>query len=303
MRSSQRDHPVTAEVEGLSQPGGTSISASTNDGFRSPFGDPAVPSVGVASEWWWCADPAKVSPWVFPCEGACFVVRFSPIDARGVGQRASPGDGDFSSDAFGVGHNARRVWSVSVPWNPAARAVVPLPEPIESFAGGVAHSPREEPEPVAFVGCANLGRGEQTPFRIEPEVGKTVEDFGAAESNKLRCVLQHDVSGSHLIDDPRDLGPEPAGVVNSTLLPGGAEWLAWETGSDEIHSATPRAAVEGCEIVPYRCLIQGLFCHAGHEVGRRVAFPLNVTYGSYVTSGDSECEFPSVVSGAEMQGT
>jgi hypothetical protein len=119
-------------------------------------------------------------------------------------------------------------------------------------------------------------------------------------SNKLWDVLQENVSGLNVTDDPGDFRPEPPVIVNSTFLTGSGEGLAGETGSDEIHSATPRFSVERGEVRPDRSLIQPLFFHPRHEYGRCVGVPLNVTHGS----GDvSEGELESSVAGAEVKGT
>ena len=85
MRCSQRDQSVTEQVELLTQFGGTPMSASTNRGLRSALGGPLCPPVGVVGSWREAACPARVRPCVVPCDGAFFVVRFSLIDARGVG--------------------------------------------------------------------------------------------------------------------------------------------------------------------------------------------------------------------------
>jgi hypothetical protein len=191
----------------------------------------------------------------------------------------------------------RTVASVSVV--PCVPVVVGLPpEPRESLAVGVG----QEPEAFAFVGGTNGGCGEQTPFRIEPELGKVVEDFGESVSNNTWHVLQHDESRSHLTNDAGDVRPEPTVIVNSTPLSGQAERLTWETGSDEIHSSTPRCAVEGFNVIPDRCLIQPRLRHPFHENGRRVGVPLNVSHGSYPCHG-SQRELESSVTGTEMKGT
>jgi hypothetical protein len=78
--------------------------------------------------------------------------------------------------------------------------------------------------------------------------------------------------------------------------------LAGEAGSDEIHAATPRAAVEGGEVVPDRSLIQGLVFHPGHEDGRCVGIPFNVSHGAAGDSGESEGEFESAVAAAQVEG-
>jgi hypothetical protein len=121
------------------------------------------------------------------------------------------------------------------------------------------------------------------------------------ESNKLGDVLQQDELGSHVSDDGCDGRPEPAVIVSPTLATGRAERLAGEPGSDEIHSATPRLAVEGDEVIPDRSVIQPRLRHPLHEDGRRVGVPLNVSHGSYPCQG-SEGEFESSVAGTEVDG-
>jgi hypothetical protein len=91
-------------------------------------------------------------------------------------------------------------------------------------------------------------------------------------------------------------------IVNATPLSRLTEGLAGETGSDEIHAATPRATVEGGEVRPDRSLIQGLVCHPRHESGRCVGVPFNVSHGAGGDSGESQCELESAVSGAEVEG-
>ena len=132
----------------------------------------------------------------------------------------------------------------------------------------------------------NGGRCETTPLRIEPERGKVGEDVREPGPNKSGDVLQEDVARSHVSDDPGNVWPDPSLVIDTSTFAGGAEWLAGETGSDEIHSAAPRSAVEGREIVPNRRSIQGLVFHPRHESGRRVGVPLNVTNGA----GSEPCE-------------
>lgn len=212
---------------------------------------------------------------------------------------ASPIDAGLESVVFGVGHIFTCVLSevISDPPNDSFFAIAASTDRCSSRAAGVPH----EPEPRAEVRGANGCRAEQTPLRIEPELGKVVEDMGEPESNKLGDVLQQDESGSQVSDDGCDGWPEPALIVSSTLLPGQAERLAREAGSDEIHSATPRAAVERGEVIPDRSRIQARLRHPLHEDGRCVGVPLNVSHGSYPCHG-SEGELESSVARAEVDG-
>ena len=52
---------------------------------------------------------------------------------------------------------------------------VPSTAPPDAFAS-VAVAVGQYPDAVPSVGCANLSRCVQTPFRIEPELGKVGED-------------------------------------------------------------------------------------------------------------------------------
>lgn len=192
-----------------------------------------------------------------------------------------------------------RLTSVSVPFQPFSNASGLFPDCFESPAVGVG----QDPDAFASVRGANCGRCETSPFRIEPHFGKIGKDVRQSEPNKSGDVLQEDESGSYVSHDPGNVWPEPSLIIRTELLACAAEWLAGETGSDEIHSATPRAAVEGCEIVPDRRLIQVRLFHTGDENGRCVAVPLNTSHGSYVDSGQTESELEASVSVAEADGT
>jgi hypothetical protein len=144
-----------------------------------------------------------------------------------------------------------------------------------SFVVGVG----QDPDSLASVRGTNVGCGEHTPFRIEPEFGKVGEDVSETCPNKSGDVLQEDVSGLNVSNDPGNPGPDPSLIIETELFPGRREWLAGETGSDDIHASTPRCAIKGAKIVPDRRLIQPLFFHTGDENGRCVAVPLNVSHG------------------------
>lgn len=68
-----------------------------------------------------------------------------------------------------------------------------------------------------------------------------------------------------------------------------------------MNAATPRDAVEGSQIVPYRSWIQGRVFHPCHESGRRMGFPLDVTDSSIAMFGDGDSEIEASIAGAERQ--
>ena len=105
-----------------------------------------------------------------------------------------------------------------------------------------------------------------------------------------------------LSDDSGNVRPEVSGVRCPLSLTGCAERLARVTGSEDIHAAAPRLAVEGREIVPDRCLSQGLLvAHPRHEICRRITFPLNMTNGSVSGPEDSESKLESSNPGTYSQ--
>ena len=157
-------------------------------------------------------------------------------------------------------------------------------------------------EPLALVRRAELRRAEQTPLRIEPERGKVGKHVGEPKAKMAGDVFEEDQTGLALSDDSSDVRPEVARVVFAALVAGDAERLARVTGRDEIHSSTPRCAVEGGQVVPDRRAIQGRVFHPRHESGRCVAVPLNMTHGAVVVSeGESEPEVDASDAGTKSQ--
>lgn len=85
--------------------------------------------------------------------------------------------------------------------------------------------------------------------------------------------------------------PQPAGIAHAKPPAGIAFSLARVAASDDIHDATPAAAVEGGNVVPDRRRIQGRVFHPCHEGGRGEGFPFDVTHSSISGQGDVESEF------------
>jgi hypothetical protein len=151
------------------------------------------------------------------------------------------------------------------------------------------------------VGRTDFESAEQIPFRIEPEVGQISEDEVDTSSHKAPNVLQEHEIWSHRANDLGDVGPKPSLVVGSLFDASGAPRLARESRSDEIHESSKLLAWEGCEIVPDRSLIQGLFFHARHEYGRGVGVPLTSGHKTGSDAGESQSELDSGNPGAEAE--
>ena len=217
----------------VSQSHGRPISVATKNGLRSARGDPLGPSVDVA----WAGRPGvfrscragQLLPLASCASGVDHAIATDlKVGAPAFGLVRSGSLPRLAMLAAGVGHvvNAAIVRSGS-----AARLRLQGPSPFASVATGVAHlacaSARtaravgHKPPSFAFVRGANGRCGEQTPFRIEPVVGKVTEDSGkSSEPNKSGDVFQQDDARSHLADDLEAFGPEPVFAVNSGPQPG-----------------------------------------------------------------------------------
>lgn len=112
-------------------------------------------------------------------------------------------------------------------------------------------------------------------------------------------VLGKDGTGLDLADDPRDVRPQVTGIMLPPSLSGEAERLTGIAGSEDMNAVAPRSAVEGFEIVPYRCRSQGLVRHPRHESGRRMGFPLDVTSSPISGLGNVDAEIEATIACTE----
>ncbi len=100
-----------------------------------------------------------------------------------------------------------------------------------------------------------------------------------------------------LVEESRALSVEPG------LLPCDGEVLARSATNDAIHDATPRAAVEGADVVPDRSRSQGRVRHPCHETGRSEGFPLDVHHSAGCSAGGPlEPEVDASASAADGDG-
>lgn len=100
-----------------------------------------------------------------------------------------------------------------------------------------------------------------------------------------------------LVEESRALSVEPG------LLPCDGEVLARSATNDAIHCSTPRATVEGVDVVPDRSRSQGRVRHPCHETGRRVGFPLNESHSmSGSAGGEMESEVEASTSATDGDG-
>ena len=112
-------------------------------------------------------------------------------------------------------------------------------------------------------------------------------------------IFEENDRGIAFSDNAGDMGPEMARISLAETPPSNGEWLARVARSEDIHEAAPWSAVEGGNVVPDRCRIQGLVFHPRHESGCCEGFPLDVTHGPVSETGDVKAEIEPAGAGAQ----
>lgn len=102
-------------------------------------------------------------------------------------------------------------------------------------------------------------------------------------------------------DDVADVRPEVPWIAFRLLASGDGEWLARISRSDDIHAATPLAAIEGANIRPDRRRIQGFIFHARSKDAGGIGFPLDITNGLAARDGELESKLKPSGPGAQGQ--
>ena len=92
-----------------------------------------------------------------------------------------------------------------------------------------------------------------------------------------------------------------AGIFHALALARNAERLTRIAASEDIHRSAPWVAIEGSNVVPDRCRIQGRVFHPRHEGGRSIGFPLDVTHSAIPGAGNGEPEVDPAGACAERQ--
>lgn len=148
---------------------------------------------------------------------------------------------------------------------------------------------------------AHFSRCEQARFCAVAQAAKAGRDLGKSQIDVPFDVLCEDRGWPDFVDDPLDFGPQVPGIAPPAALPGQAERLARISGSEDMNAVTPRAAVEGSQIVPDRRSIQRLVVHPRHESGRGMGFPLDETCSAISGVGDGNAELEAAISGAQRE--
>ncbi len=176
-----------------------------------------------------------------------------------------------------------------------------LPEQARGVGHVVSFPVGEHEQPLALVGRADFRRREEARRNSVAHADQASGDLGKAEAEMMGDVFEEDEGWFSLSDDARDMRPEVARVVRALPLARDAERLARVARSEDVHRATPRAAVECGNVVPERRLRQGRVFHPRHEDGRGIGVPLDVTHSSISGAGDVEAEFQPAGAGAQRE--
>jgi len=195
--------------------------------------------------------------------------------------------------ARGVGQSR----SISVRFPPLDR----VPEQARGVGQFVSLADGEDEEPLALVGRADFRRREEACRKAVAHADQSAGDFGEAEAEMMGDVLEEDEGRLDLTNDAGDMWPEMARIVGTPAFARDGERLARIARSDDVHCAAPRAAVEGSNIVPDRCLVQGRVFHPHHEDGCGVGFPFDMAHSTISGNGDGEPEIEPASAGAERE--
>ena len=197
------------------------------------------------------------------------------------------------SPASGVGQS--RISSVRFP--PLER----VPEQARGVGQVVALAVGEDEEPLASMRRTDFRCREEARRKAVPHADQSSGDFGEAEAEMMRDVLEEHEGRLAFADDAGDMGPEVARVVRTPPLARDGERLARIARSDDVHRAAPRAAVECGNVVPDRCRIQGRVFHPRHEDSRGVGVPLDVTHSAISGECEVQPEIEPAGAGAERE--
>jgi hypothetical protein len=213
--------------------------------------------------------------WPDSCDGVGFVCRFSLALARGVGQSRNS----------------------SVRFPPLDR----VPEQARGVGQLVPVADRKDEQSLALVGCADLRRREEACRKAVAHADQSCGDFGEAEAEMMGDILEEDEGRLDLADDARDMRPEVAWIIGTEPSACDRERLARISRSDDVHRATPWAAVEGCNVVPDNSLIHGRVFHPRHESGCGEGFPFDMAHSTISGDGDGEPEIETARAGTERE--
>ena len=114
-------------------------------------------------------------------------------------------------------------------------------------------------------------------------------------------VFEEDPCGAALADNPRDVGPEVAGIVGAAAFPGRAEGLAGVSGQDGIEGAAEGPGIEAAQVGPDRGRGEIPRALGSDEDVARPVLPFDEGAGVIAGFGEHEAQIKASAACAEGQ--
>ena len=148
---------------------------------------------------------------------------------------------------------------------------------------------------------ADLCRREQARRRRVAQSPKLSQDSFKAEGNVTGDVFEEDPFRAALADDPRDVGPEMAGIVGPATLSGRAEGLAGIACEDGVECAAEGPGIEAAQVGPDRGRGEVARALGGDEDRPWPVLPFDEGAGVIAGFGEHEAQIKASAACAEGQ--
>lgn len=155
----------------------------------------------------------------------------------------------------------------------------------------------EDPQPL--VRRADFCRREQARRRRVAQSPKLSQDGLEAEGDVTGDVFEEDPFRAALADDPRDIGPEVAGIVGAAALSCRAEGLARVSGQDGVEGAAEGPGVEAAQVGPDRGRGEVARALGGGEHRPWPVLPFDEGAGVIASLGEHEAQIKASAACAE----
>ena len=98
-----------------------------------------------------------------------------------------------------------------------------------------------------------MDSSQHSPLRIIPHLGQVSDHTSKPARSEDWGVFHEHVARSHLANDSCHFSPQStSSAFDPFAASSGADVLAREAASDDVHHSTPRLSVEGSDVVPDR---------------------------------------------------
>jgi hypothetical protein len=135
-----------------------------------------------------------------------------------------------------------------------------------------------KPEPVALVRRSNVGSSQHRPPAVIPERGQITGHLPKSSNNERWAVLHEHESGSNLANDAGHFDPKSAArSVDPCARSGATDVLTGKAARNHVNTASPRSAVKGANVIPYRERREKAVVLSGDKNARGVGLPLDST--------------------------